>query len=186
MTIALVKPGGWTQDIDILSANQANTLDAEQQKLLDGAAGGVYTPTSDIDLRIGSSTVNKQVHFKTGSSGKFPRLTLRHSSAVNVTDQTFGVTSGQIIRFVTPVGLKQHQMSVANAIAGDFIMFVSPATSVSNVEIHIAGSSPGYGVPGNVIVTLLNGFHAAAILHYDGAQWRLAASSPNVTVGPSA
>ena len=50
MTFARVKPTGWTDDVDVLTATQANTIDTNQSNAVDGAAGGTYTPSGDTSI----------------------------------------------------------------------------------------------------------------------------------------
>lgn len=65
MTFPLQKPGGWTDDIDTITGQQITNIDVNLSNALDGAAGGVYSPSSlltiggsgGLDIQNGASTV---------------------------------------------------------------------------------------------------------------------------------
>lgn len=73
MTFARAKPGGATDDISVITANEFDTVDVNQSRALDGTAGGPYSPTSPIgignaglrlddnnNLLLSSRTVNRR------------------------------------------------------------------------------------------------------------------------------
>jgi hypothetical protein len=45
MTFSRAKPGGYTDDVDVLPAGELNTIDVNQSRAIDGTDGGLYTPT---------------------------------------------------------------------------------------------------------------------------------------------
>lgn len=48
MTFARVNPTGWTDGVTSLTSIQLNQLDIDHMRALDGAAGGVYNPSSPL------------------------------------------------------------------------------------------------------------------------------------------
>jgi hypothetical protein len=48
MTFSRVNPGGWAM-FEVLTSSQMNTLDINHSNALDGAGGGVYTPTATLE-----------------------------------------------------------------------------------------------------------------------------------------
>jgi hypothetical protein len=49
MTITAVKPGGWDSE-EVLTSDDMNALQAELVKAIDGAAGGSYSPSGDLQF----------------------------------------------------------------------------------------------------------------------------------------
>jgi hypothetical protein len=50
MTFPRAKPGGYTDDVDVLPASELNTIDVNQSRALDGTDGGLYTPSTEIQI----------------------------------------------------------------------------------------------------------------------------------------
>ena len=54
MTFTRVKPAGWTDDIDTITAAELNALDINITRAIDGNAGGSYSPSANINVTDGS------------------------------------------------------------------------------------------------------------------------------------
>jgi hypothetical protein len=50
MTFPLQKPGGWIDDVDAIEDTQITNIDANLASALDGGGGGLYMPSSAIDI----------------------------------------------------------------------------------------------------------------------------------------
>ncbi len=50
MTFARAKPGGYTDDVDLLPADEIDTIDVNQSRAVDGNAGGTYAPSAKIEF----------------------------------------------------------------------------------------------------------------------------------------
>lgn len=62
MTHARVKPAGWTDDVDTITAAEANALDINITRSVDGNAGGAYNNSAEIRFQ-GAFRVDGAVDF---------------------------------------------------------------------------------------------------------------------------
>ncbi len=186
MTFPRAKAAGWTDRINVVTAAELEVIDQNQSDAIDAAAGGTYTPAGDINITdgaggaLGDIDVHGQLDFKSGTN---PRATLLQDSLPNTNNQDIGISSGgQILLFTAAGAGRDHDMDNTGATAGDLMVIISTAAQVGNVVIHKDGS----GYAGAAIVTFAAAAHCAALLYYDGADWRLGPFTPNATPGADA
>jgi len=178
MSNPLIKPGGWPADVATITAAEGQQLDEAQAASLDGATGGNYEPTADINVTdgaggaFGNIDVHGQLHFKGDGD---PRSTYKVSDDITATNnQLIGISGGQIRKFADTSGVPalSHDMVNTGATKGDWIKLIKPNYGgVSNLTIYKSGS--GFTGAANVIVVLLPGTHATAKLYFDGTDWKL-------------
>ncbi len=177
MTFVRSKLGGWIAGTDKLKPKQLSHMSRNLSLALDGAAGGSYFPTGDINITdgaggsFGAIDVLGKLWFHNGTD---PRMTLLTGTVPDVINQTLGITSGgQILRCVaTTVAIHQHELTNTGAAAGDWIVFISPVGSAFNTELYVDGAGPGYA-GADLIVTMAAGGHSYAWCYHDGTDWRL-------------
>jgi len=172
-------------DVTSVTSTEMNALDANQALAIDGAGGGTYTPSSNLEITdgsggsIGDLKVTARLRFQSGTN---PRMTFKRGTTIADTDsQTLSVASGQFIDITDATGLRQHFLSNTLAQAGDFITLRHSSGGGSNVEFYKDGGT--VGVAADRIVTLVGGSHCTATVYHDGTDWRLGLYSPNVLTG---
>lgn len=95
MTISRVKSGGWTEELDSLTAQELDSLDNNLVKAIDGDGGGTYSPTNPIIIggagiqinRLGDSVLSGNFQF----SGDNACMRWRYSTFTGTADVTIGV-----------------------------------------------------------------------------------------------
>jgi hypothetical protein len=175
-----------TRSISVLPARILNELDIFQSQAVDGAAGGSYTPTADINIYnecggyLSAAHVHEQMHFKGAGS---PRTRWNYGTLPNADNQDIGISSGgQLLRFEAPGGNHDHDMDATGAVAGDWLV-LQRANNANTITIRRDGS--GYAGPNNIVQFAAAAF-GTAYLYFDGTNWRLGLYHGGATAGADA
>jgi len=129
MTFPLVKPAGWTDGVDPITASEMSTLDANLASAIDGHSGGSYAPSAA--LQIGGSGLeisNCAAHQVRGN------YSLNHAKAAIKyrVDRTT----------VNPATATEYRIDTSN----DIYITSGPAT-VALVNVVLNVSADGYVAP---------------------------------------
>lgn len=164
MTLAPAKPGGWSLN-EILTSAQLNALQAEVVKAIDGASGGSYTPAAPLSLdgtiNIAGGTLNVKtgadaivesggdLRIKTGAIATVEDIgTLRvadQDATVDVALAGCGVSfaSGSPGWFWEPSVGRWRQLSVSGA-TGVYVMFplrLTPGDLLDEIRVTVDGAT---------------------------------------------
>jgi hypothetical protein len=152
VTFARVKPAGWTDDVDVLTATQANTIDTNQSNAVDGAAGGTYTPSGDLSVAsLKSPSLKETTVIESLILGTLSRLVLTPTDVtvlgidVNIRDIDAG-NGGVLFRVddsgssATPAIIVAAD-TTANIKDGETIIIFFQGAGVVNVNIESEGAT---------------------------------------------
>jgi len=156
--------GPLTASTTTIPASLLNALRVWFPDMLDGAAGGSWTPTSAITIGGSGLTIASTAGLTVSATGM---LTLVPGGDItDSNNQTLGPANGMIQRFTNPIGARVHDM-VAAGNNGRMVFLVRNATGAFNIDINRSGFGATY------IVRLPASTWSAALLFDDGTNWRL-------------
>lgn len=125
MTFTRVKPAGWTDDIDTITAAELNALDINITRAIDGNAGGSYSPSANINVTD-------------GSGGGFGNMDFRGASIVR-SGGTITMQSGSTHAIAS--GATMTMSGTQNIPSGGRMTFASGSLHELSVGADIPGNS---------------------------------------------
>lgn len=166
MTFSRQKPLGYTDDLDVISAAEADGLDTNQSLAVDGAAGGSYAPSAAITIGGAGLTMDAPFVLNVGA---LLQLAVGVTIA-NVDNQTLGPTAGIVRNMAIPTGNHVHAM-VAAGNAGSLLMIaINDTAGTNSVQINRSGFVGG---PPYIVLFPAGIAWKCALLYDDGTNWRL-------------
>ncbi len=181
MTFGRAKNQGWTNDVDTITGPELEILDVNQSRALDGTAGGVYSPSSELAVNgsglstdnLQDSTFNGDVIVRgrldlDGNGGRITKRvdtsTLGDADADITLSNDIWITSGTLTAFRT---YTLRHTGIA-AVAGDTVTVVFRNAGLQDVTVENEAAST---------IFIYNGSgganRAAATVVWDGAAWRV-------------
>lgn len=184
MTFSKAKPAGWTDNIDTPNAAQLGTIDTNQSRAIDGAAGGAYAPTNPVQINgAGLSSDNLLSSTITGilqraPNGRLPRRfntsTIIDNVAPVIVDMTYDVyyaPAGHLNNLTVRLATATGQLPTT----GDVLKIVRDGNAGAVVTLVIESEA----APGVPIATIPDGPGAwqastlySASFWWDGLVWR--------------
>lgn len=195
MTFSRAKPTGWTDDIDTITASQINQIDTNQSRAVDGAAGGLYTPSPAIDI-VGLNATTQNLFIR-GAQSQHP---LRVDSTT-ITDVAASLPSpGQVLDITVDVyyvdgsvaatgnwtltlAVGSSAVAPVNGTVVRIVRFLNGAFTI-DIESEGGASNPVATIPAAPAgAPVVAGSPFWADLWFDSSvnEWRILAISPGVS-----
>jgi hypothetical protein len=143
MTFSRAKPLGFTDDLDVITAAQADQIDTNQSQAIDGAGGGTYLPTAPIEINgaglssnnLQTSTIGANATLTRAATGHMPRLIDTTTVADVAAEQILFPIADKYI--IDPTHTNGLTLSLSGTTGGG--TDVPPGTVIELVRIGIGG-----------------------------------------------
>ncbi len=143
MTFSRAKPLGYTDDLDVITAAQADQIDTNQSQAVDGVGGGTYSPGAPIEINGAGLSSNNLQTSTIGANATLTRVATGHMPRLIDTTTVADVAAEQILfpiadkYIIDPTHTNGLTLSLSGTTGGG--TDVPPGTVIELVRIGVGG-----------------------------------------------